>query len=84
MAQFSNGSEAMGYVEKWCMKCIHHGDCPILAAHEIYHHKDEVGEVLDMLIPVGDDGYNKKCTMFITKGKGEVCDGSPLFPPQKG
>lgn len=83
MAQFSNGTEGMSYEETWCRRCVHDGKCAIIAAHQIYRHKGEVGEVLDMMIPVDDKGYNQECRLFLEKNKPNVCDGSPLFDPIK-
>ncbi len=42
MANFSNATEYMAYVEKWCVKCYHYGTdigvdddgCPILDIHQ--------------------------------------------------
>ena len=35
MGYFSNGAEGLGYVAKYCKKCVHYEGCPIWLWHLI-------------------------------------------------
>lgn len=69
MGYFSNGTEEADYEEKYCKKCYHDEDCPILLAHLI-HNSDECNNknsILHLFIPRDKDGYNEKCKMLTEK-----------------
>lgn len=79
MGYFANGTEAMQWQEKNCLRCrnykIREGEdtvgCPIWDLHFIYAYEvcDDEGTpakvMLDTLIPITENGlYNKQCSMF--------------------
>jgi len=67
MAYFSNGTEGLDYREKWCERCIHYPECQVWWVHLVYNYepKNSIGRhILDMLIPIDDDGFPDKCKMF--------------------
>ena len=74
MGHFSNGTEGMMYEEAWCDRCRFNADednaCPVMIAHLLYDYdlsqdKEHPGKViLDLLIPIGEDGFNEQCRMF--------------------
>ena len=75
MAYFSNGTEGMDYMARYCDKCVHQsmdGACPVMDAHMLYAYdlcnkKEDPGKViLDMLIPEGKSGP-AQCAMFRRK-----------------
>ena len=73
MAYFSNGTEGDMFREKWCDRCIHdeNNDCPVWNAHLAFDYqqlkegKEELRQVLDMLIPMKDKIWPDKCKMFV-------------------
>ncbi len=76
MAFFSNGTEGQVYTEKYCQNCIHDSDeemCPVWDLHldfayELCNEHDSPGKIiLDRLIPMDDDRWPQKCSMFITR-----------------
>jgi len=38
MAYFANGTEIDYNMDKYCWKCVHAGDCPILELHELWNY----------------------------------------------
>lgn len=73
MAYFSNGTEGMAYEDRHCAECVHGQDqekgCPVMDAHYLYAYElcnsKEAGKViLDMLIPMDEHHYPKKCSLF--------------------
>jgi len=72
MAYFPNGTSGMIYEEKWCARCIHRSvedgtGCAIMLAHMVYNY-DYAGNPhnpLNLLIPVGEDGFPLQCNLFI-------------------
>ena len=81
MGYFANGTEALMYQEKYCFNCINYRDkndgrgpgCPIWDLHFLYDYelcndKENIGKImLDVLIPMTEEGYNEKCAMFLRK-----------------
>jgi hypothetical protein len=70
MAYFSNGCEGSSYQSKFCSKCIHAGNCAVWNAHMLFNYDECNNEksILHFLIP-REGINNKKCRMFIEKGK---------------
>lgn len=72
MGYFSNGTEGHMYEVRYCQRCIHYDDCPILVLHMLWnyeqHGDDELSQAkkmaLGMLIPVKGT-VNEECTMFV-------------------
>lgn len=75
MGYFSNGTEGMVYEEEYCSKCIHSGNegnnCPVMLAHILKNYEECNNEdsILNLLIPRDEEGFNKKCLMFIERAK---------------
>lgn len=73
MGYFSNGSEGMGYAERYCSRCVHEEGCVVWTAHLLRNYDECNNEksILHMLIPRSRDGLsNEKCRMFYS-GKGK-------------
>ena len=83
MGYFANGTEGLLYEEEWCQRCIHFDDineedelleakpCAVWEAHLLYSYQEanNPDSVLNMLIPLRDDGLgNEKCQLFRQKG----------------
>lgn len=75
MGYFSNGTEGDFYEDKYCSRCVHRNGqdgssgCHVMLSHIIHAYKmcgsEEAGEdILNMLIPLGKDGFNEQCSMF--------------------
>ena len=83
MAYFSNGTEGEMWEGVNCHGCVHEDGCAILCVHCLYnydqHDKTPRGtalkEVLDILLPTGDDGWPAPCPMRVPQQEGES-DGS--------
>jgi len=73
MGYFSNGTEWEQYESAYCNNCIHdkNNDCPIIASHFLYSYdlcneEKHPGKVmLDLFIPIKENGFCDQCTMFI-------------------
>lgn len=73
MGYFANGTEVMDYEQKYCCNCEHGrgSGCAIMDlhfnfGHELTNKKDHAGKImLDTLIPVEQNGFSGKCSMFI-------------------
>jgi hypothetical protein len=77
MGYFPNGTAGDMYEAKWCARCVHHEDdpekpgCPVMLAHVLYAYEEcnsqsNAKHILDELIPIDEDGWNKQCAMFVT------------------
>ena len=76
MGYFSNGSEGMGYQEKYCSRCRNHKDlddgrgvgCPVWDMHMIYNYEqiknDRLKQILESFIPTKDNDLSGQCLMF--------------------
>ena len=68
MARFSNGTEFGYWYSDNCNTCIHAGEagsCEIMAVHMAHSGcQSEIQEILDTLIPVDEQGNNKRCPLF--------------------
>lgn len=80
MGYFSNGSEGMGYEERYCNRCRNWREdpetgfegCAIMDIHAEYNRAQfgnteeskTVKRILNMLIP-SKDGYNQECRLFM-------------------
>jgi hypothetical protein len=71
MGYFANGTEGMTYEAEYCARCVHddeENNCPVLVIHVLHnyeqHDKPELKTILDLLIPIGDDGFTGECRMF--------------------
>lgn len=72
MAYFSNGSEGEEYEARYCSKCVHCGECPILVLHSLWNYDALDSETkhtaLNVFIPRSKDGLsNEQCRMFVVK-----------------
>jgi len=81
MGYFSNGTEHMMYDDQYCSKCHFQPDyeaekdCPILAIHSMFnydqHNEDDRGKelkwILDLFIPIRENGFSDQCHFFIEK-----------------
>jgi hypothetical protein len=79
MGRFISTREGEDYIQQYCKHCQHYQynmllncwGCPILDAHFIHGIKramDDAQAILDMTIPVNDDGdVNLACAMFQDK-----------------
>ena len=71
MGYFPNNTSAEGYKNKYCERCVHDPDCPVLDLHELWNYEiDPIKEeALEVFIP--RKGYgNDQCRMFFcTKQK---------------
>ncbi len=72
MAYFSNATEGLDYEEKWCSSCVHYEGCTIMRVHlswnwyQFYEAESEsINDVLETLIPTGDDRSPAKCSMYL-------------------
>lgn len=75
MGYFSNGTEGQMYEERYCSRCTHGQDrdpCTIMNAHFVAasfsgwaDDASPMRMVLDMLIPMDEEHYNKRCTMMM-------------------
>jgi hypothetical protein len=87
MGYFSNSSEGMGYMEKFCTRCVNWRDngsgtegCPIMDLHSLWNY-EAVGKdadkaktgALSHFIPREKNGENGECSMFQL----------PILPTQK-
>lgn len=75
MGCLSNGTEGMDYQARYCRRCVQYQPdleklpCPVWAVHLLYAYEGRHKEVLDMLIPLTQDGLgNEQCTMFLARG----------------
>ena len=68
MGYFSNGTEGMGYQEKYCWHCAHDGGCAVWDAHLLCNCSEVVSNecVLGLLIPT-KDMENQACKMFMPR-----------------
>lgn len=96
MGYFPNGTAGDMYEAEYCARCIHnHNDpekpgCPVMLAHVLYAYeecnsKSNAKHMLDLLIPVRQDGFNGKCAMFVSvetlrRWKRERAEQAQLFP----
>lgn len=75
MAYFSNGTEGSLYEQDYCSKCVHRNGadgksgCAVWLAHLLFNYdlcnSETPGKtILDMLIPVREDGFAGECAMF--------------------
>jgi len=73
MAYFSNGTEGCMYLDRWCFHCRNWKDrrdgrgegCPIWDVHLAYNGDQGARGVLDMLIPMSEDGiYPQRCVVY--------------------
>lgn len=76
MGYFSNGTAGMLFEEQYCQHCIHEGPpdgpgCAVMLAHVLHNYPEcnNADSILHLLIPLDDNGCNKKCLMFVAKGK---------------
>ena len=75
MGYFSNGSEGEAYEARYCDHCAHQkpddGGCMVWLAHMLHNYRDcnDKGSILHLLIPRGESGENKACTMFVADGE---------------
>lgn len=91
MAYFSNGTEGESYQAQWCSRCTHQNGCPVWDAHLLYAYElcnsTEAGKhILDMLIPMRDDGFADKCLMFteVTPEPVSVMPAMELWAKERG
>ena len=75
MAYFSNGTEGMGYEEKYCSKCVHGAEdkfCPVWKVHFVFNYdqcnENKIKQILDTLIP-RKEIENEQCSMFLAEKK---------------
>lgn len=70
MAYFSNGTEGDMYCKQWCDRCLHQDSgCTVWLLHMLYNY-DECNKkesMLHVLIPIRQDGFADKCTMFVSR-----------------
>jgi hypothetical protein len=66
MAYFPNGTAGDLYQEQYCNRCVHDREskCPIWGAHLLFNRGPAWRQVLDYLIPMGDNGEPGECQMF--------------------
>ena len=71
MGYFSNGSEGADYEDRWCSTCAHNREdgCPVWMAHLLHNGEKPFMDVLDLLIPRSEDGFNERCTMYVWNPK---------------
>jgi len=71
MGYFSNGTEGLAYLERYCFRCLHGQDehnqgepCAVWTCHQVFHGPEEI--ILGELIPRTADGLdNERCRMFL-------------------
>jgi hypothetical protein len=76
MGYFPNGTAGDCYEHEYCFNCIHYGPqdgpgCPIMLAHILHNYEECNNEksILHLLIPMDEQGFNKKCLMFVESAK---------------
>jgi hypothetical protein len=80
MGYFANGTDGAIWESKNCDNCVHNPsdpdkECPIMLIHGLYNYdqknkgNEDLHEVLDILIPIGENPYrfNCECSMRIKK-----------------
>lgn len=70
MGYFSNGAEGMDYERDYCDRCVHQEPaCPVWGAHLLHNYgaSADVKEILNMLIPRDENGFNEQCKLFIER-----------------
>jgi hypothetical protein len=80
MGYFPNGTAGEMFEAEYCSKCVHNTDagCPTMMAHVIFGYKlcnakeNEGKQILDMLIPIKDGGWNDGCAMFHAATQSEL------------
>lgn len=88
MGYFSNGTEGQLYEAQYCDKCAHQDGCTVWLLHMLKNYEDcnNKESPLHILIPRGEKGENKKCTMFIaarTKRDGPFVTRTDHLPIDK-
>lgn len=90
MAFFSTATDGSDYKEKWCSNCVHEDDCAVMRVHVLWNYEQLVNRksewslraILEELIPIGDDGFADKCSMYFKRnpmlGDGGVPRGDPV------
>ena len=76
MGYFSSGTEGLDYEDQYCVRCAHNPPedekcCPVWMAQMSYNASAdaEAKDILAMLIPRNEDGFNEQCTMFVEARK---------------
>ena len=73
MGYFGNGCESDQYEEEYCKRCVHWKGCKVWLAHFEYNYEQKSGNnniaknILTMLIPIQEDDFCGKCSMFYEK-----------------
>ena len=73
MGYFSNGTEGLQYEARWCVHCVHNGNCAVWDAHMAFNYEkiNDPNNFLHRFIPVSPHHGNLKCKMFF-RGMSEV------------
>ena len=84
MGYFSNGTEGMGYRDRYCDRCKHdiNEDCAVWLAHLVanYEECNKKESVLHILIPRSEDGLrNEQCRMFVERDDPEYLGQQKLL-----
>jgi hypothetical protein len=71
----ANGTEGMGFMERWCARCAHDTDtdCDILTRTMVYelHDKEYPAEWTADTSKWRDGGGEARCSAFVAAEKGE-------------
>jgi len=71
MGYFSNGCESDAWTAEWCDNCIFGDKCPIwhMQMDLNYQRCNELGRLIDILIPIKDNGFCGACVGFMPKSR---------------